>query len=501
MIHPTRTRKAWLLLVAVLAIGSLVATACGGNDESSPTTTGDGPTTTGDGPPTTGDGTPAPADGASERTISGPVQPEGSAASNFFGTAAWPCGPGDASGATHQGVTDDTITIGLGDDRGFTASPNLNAHQTEAVVSFIKKCNELGGINGREIEGKKYDAAFFAVGEIMREACEQVFMLVGSGFSLDGGAEKVRVGCDLGAVPAWAVSADFAHGPFQVNAVPNPADQNPMSIAAHVKEIAAEKGFDITKSGALAGDFSATRETWEKVEASYPAFGYEFIHTALYNPQGESSWDPFIKGLKDAGVEVVYFTGSCPFFYQAVRAAAASQDFNAMWIMDANFYDGACSAVNTGNTLDNSFVRMVFIPFEEASSNKATQDFIDVLKADGKEDKDLTLLGMQAVSSFLLWATGAAACGSELTRDCVLEEIGKITEWTGHGLHVPTNPAGNEVPVCGILVELKGTEYVRAAPQEPGKWECADSWRQTVETKAVTNAKLDENRKSTLHTE
>ena len=79
---------------------------------------------------------------------------------------------------------------------------------------------------------------------------------------------------------------------------------------------------------------------------------------------------------------------------------------------------------------------------------------------------------MEAVSSFLLWATGAAACGSELTRDCVLEEISKITEWTGHGLHVPTNPAGNEAPNCGMLMELKGTEYVRAAPPAAGTWEC-----------------------------
>ena len=479
MTHPTRTRKAWLLAVAVLAIGSLVASACGddrNDDVVDPGTTA-GPATT-------------EAPGTTEAEPMAPM----------FGSGEWPCGPGDASGATHQGVTDSTITIGVGDDRGFPDSPGLNAHQTGAVISFINKCNDLGGINGRMIEFKNYDAAILQAGTVMQEACDQVFMLVGIGFSLDQVAEPVRVGCGLGAVPGWTVSADFAHGPFQINAVPNPSDQNPMSIAAHVVPIAAERGFDITKSGALYGDYSATQETWEKVKVSYPDHGFEFIHDSSYPIGGAEggNWTPYITSLKDAGVEVVYFTGSCPFHYQAVREEAALQEFDALWLMDSNFYDAACSAVNTRGALDNSLMRMVFIPFEEASSNKATQDFIDVLAEDGNDTT--TLLGMQAVSNFLLWATGAAACGSELTRDCVLDEIAEITEWTGHGLHVPTYPAGNETPSCGLLYELKGTEYVRAAPEEIGTWECDDSWRQTITTPALEAAQLDENRKSTKYT-
>ena len=121
MTHPTRTRKAWLLAVAVLAIGSLIASACGDDrddDVVDPVVTTEGTTTT---------------------TEAEPMAP-------MFGTGEWPCGPGDASGATHQGVTDSDITIGVGDDRGFPDSPGLNAHQTGAVISFINKCNELGGI-------------------------------------------------------------------------------------------------------------------------------------------------------------------------------------------------------------------------------------------------------------------------------------------------------------------------------------------------------------------
>ena len=525
LLTTAKSRRAWFALVGVIAVASLVATACGSDrdddDAGTPTTTTAAtttaapttaaPTTEAPVTPTTADsggtdggetgGTDGDETGGTDGGTATTMAPTTTAAPPppdpdvpMFGNKPWPCGPGDASGETWQGVDDDRIVIGVGDDRGYAASPGLNQHQTNAVISFIRMCNEMGGINGRQIEYIEYDSAIFEATARMTEACEQVFMLVGSGFSLDGFAEQVRVGCGLGAVPAWTVSVDFAHGPWQINAVPNPGDQTPMSMAVHGAQVAEDRGYDITKSGSMFGDFGATQETWYKVRDTYPDYGYEFgENLALeYSTTGEPSWTPFIQQLKGDGVEVVYFTGSCPFFFQSVREEAALNDFDAIWLTDANFYDNACSAVNESRALDNTFVRMVFIPFEEADQNKATQDFIDVLTADGNDE--LTLLGMQAVSSFLLWATGAAACGSDLTRDCVLDEIRKIAEWNGHGLHVTTNPAGNLAPTCGMLMEMQGTEYVRVLPEEPGTFDCDSSWASDVEIQAVIDAQLDENR-------
>ena len=501
-----KSRRAWLALVGVIAVASLVATACGSDrDDEAGTpapTTADAPAPTAAAPaPTTAapsggtdGGTDGETDAGTETTMAPTTTAAPEPAVPMFGDLPWPCGPGDASGETWQGVDDDSITIGLADDRGFASAPGLNQHQTNAVISFIRMCNEMGGINGRQIEYIEYDGAIFEATARMTEACEQVFMLVGSGFALDGFAEQVRVGCGLGAVPAWTVSVDFAHGPWQVNAVPNPGDQTPMSMAVHGAQVAEDRGYDITKSGSMFGDFGATQETWYKVSDTYPDYGYEFgDDLALeYSINGEADWTPFILQLKDAGAEIVYFTGSCPFYFQFVRESAALNELDALWATDANFYDNACSAVNTEGALDNTFVRMVFLPFEEAEYNKATQDFIEVLTEDGNDE--LTLLGMQAVSSFLLWATGAAACGSDLTRDCVLDEIREITEWNGHGLHVVTNPASNIAPTCGMLMELRGTEYVRVLPEEPGTFDCDSSWSSDVEIQAVIDAQLDENR-------
>ena len=98
-VSPRRSNRgrATVALVALVTVLSLVAAACGsGRSSSSGDDNGSTATTAATGGDTT------------------------------FGDLASPCGAGDASGATQQGVTDTSITIGYGDDAGFAQSPGLN---------------------------------------------------------------------------------------------------------------------------------------------------------------------------------------------------------------------------------------------------------------------------------------------------------------------------------------------------------------------------------------
>ena len=64
--------------------------------------------------------------GATAGDDAGAAQVQGAteAQDSSFGTLASPCGPGDATGATDQGVTDtEAITIGYGDDAGYQGAP------------------------------------------------------------------------------------------------------------------------------------------------------------------------------------------------------------------------------------------------------------------------------------------------------------------------------------------------------------------------------------------
>ena len=75
-------------------------------------------------------------------------------------------------------MTDDSILIGGGDDRGYAAALGLNITQTDTLRAFVDKCNSLGGINGRQIEVELYDAKIFEVNNVWLDACPRMFMMV-----------------------------------------------------------------------------------------------------------------------------------------------------------------------------------------------------------------------------------------------------------------------------------------------------------------------------------
>jgi hypothetical protein len=427
-----------------------------------------------------------------ERSTS--TEPEGStdtteSAGTMFGTLESPCGEGDASGATQLGVTDSSITIGYGDDAGYQAAPGLSHELSDAMRAMIDWCNDQGGINGREVIGNYRDAKIFEVNNVMTEACTSDFMLVGQGWSGDSGQEEVRLGCDLASVPTYSVSAAFANADLMIQPVPNPIDFTPVEIAAAMQEKFPE---EITKSAVMFANYASTIDTKDKVLASYPDFGFTFLECPQqYNIAGESDWKPFVQRLMDCGAEVVYFTGSPAPNFQNVLDAANQLGFDPIWITDANFYDAAFARWNTSGNADNVYVRQAFIPLEEASSNPATQQYLDIVDPTG----DVNQLGAQATSAFLLWATGAKACGSELTSTCVMEKLSEITSWTGGGLHAETNPASNKPPDCGLVLKLSGTTYTRFYPEGDG-YDCDPSYVVEVSGPVVDQANLDANRVS-----
>lgn len=414
-----------------------------------------------------------------------------------FGDLASPCGPGDASGATDVGVTDDAIVIGYGDDAGYASSPGLNHEMSDAMRAFIDWCNEQGGINGRQIKGNYYDAKVLDVNNAMISACNDgVFMLVGQGWVLDASQEEQRIGCEIASVPAYSVSPEFAHGPLMRTGVPNPTDMTPLQYAAAFQRLFPE---EIKKTALMYGNFAATRDSAEKVRQGFPAFGFEILDCDQeYNLGGEDDWKPFVQRLKDCGAEVVYFAGEAQPNFQNFLNAAAQLQYSPKYLVDANFYKEAFAAWNAQNNgvADNVYLRQAFIPFEEADANPATKQYIEIVTAAGG---DISLLGVQAADAFLLWATAVKECGSDVTRACVLEKIDAIDDWTGGGLHAPTKPGANRPPECGLTMKLEGGSFVRVDPAEPATFDCDPNYVQPVTGEVVDRVALDDNRVSTLY--
>ena len=463
---------------AVFVTIALVAASCGKDRSSTPATT---PVTVPISTPDTGAGPTTPA------TDPVPEVP-------MFGDAPWPCGPGDGANTdsgSEPGVTKDSINIAGGDDAGYAGAPGLTHEATDAIKALVAKCNELGGINGRTIKYNYYDAKIFEVTTAMQGACDgNNFFLVGEGWAFDSVQEEIRIGCGLPAAPTYTVSAAFAHAADVFQGLPNPSDETPAGVFEQVARLFPE---EVKHVGTLTGNFAATIEPRDKVLEVAPRFGWGFsITNLLSNPQGETDWTPFVKQLQDAGATMVSWQGSCLPGLQLFAQSAKANGLDVPIVTDANHYTSQCAAANTDGALDKLYIRMAFIPFEEASLNKATQDYLDLVNDAGG---DTALLGMQATSSFLLWATASAQCGAELTRACVLDNMRATHSWTGHGLHAETDPGGNHPPKCNVLLHLVGTKYERVAPEEPGTFECKDTWiAEITQSPALIAAKLDANR-------
>src|SRR5918994_1069571 len=304
--HVRRTSSRRTLIGALAAL-AIVAGACSSDRDDDPTATGEG----GDAGGT--DTTAAPDDGGD----------------GAFGDLESPCGEGEAAagGATEQGVTADEVVIGYGDDAGFPTSPGLSHETSDAMRAMIDWCNEQGGINGRQIVGRYYDAAITDVVNAMTQACGEVFMLVGEAWALDSGQEETRLGCDLPAVPTYS---------------------------------------------------------------AYPEFGWEFLDCPQeYNIAGEPDWKPFAQRLKDCGAEIVYYLGQPYPNMQNLLDDAAQIDYRPVWVVDVNAYLQSFADWNTTGNGDNVHMRTSFTPFEQAEASPATQQYMDIVQGSGGDISQL----------------------------------------------------------------------------------------------------------------
>jgi ABC-type branched-subunit amino acid transport system substrate-binding protein len=414
-----------------------------------------------------------------------------------FGDLESPCGEADdgaTNEATEQGVTADEIVIGYGDDAGFAQSPGLSHETSDAIEAMIAWCNEQGGINGRQLVGNYYDAAITEVVNAVTQACDEVFMLVGQAWALDSAQEETRLGCDLPMVPTYTVSAEAANAPLMYQGVPNPID---MYTAGHAAQLAELFPDEVTNAAVMFGNFAATIDTKDKVLQAFPEVGWEFLDCPQeYNIQGEPDWRPFVQSLSDCGVEAVYYSGQAYPNMQNMLDAAAQEGYDPIWVTESNSYLASFAEWNAAGNGDNVYVRTAFTPFEQAETNPATQQYMDIVEGNGG---DISQLGEQATSSFLLWATAARACGAELTRDCVMEEMSQVDTWTGGGLHAESNPSENLPPECSMLLQLDGTEWVQAFPEEEGEFVCSSDYVVELSGRVVDQAELDADRVSTRY--
>ena len=395
-----------------------------------------------------------------------------STSSATFGTLPSPCGKGHDTGATDKGVTNSTINLAYGDDRGFSGLPGLDQEMGDAVKDMISWCNAQGGIGGRKIVGDYYDAAVTNVGSAITQACAKDFMLVGEGFALDGTAEQTRLGCNLAAVPGFTVAPVVANAYEMYQASPNPANASPVSSAYEAEKLFGSK---TKKVGVYDSTLSTQESSTAKAVQAFTEAGWKFLPncTASIDYNGEANYTPFMQKLQSCGAQIIFNDATPgPTLYGAFEAENQI-GYDPIWVMDSGAYTAAFAQWNTEGLANNAYVRLSYEPLEAAKVVPAVSQYLSIVKKYGGLTSQL---GEQATSSFLLWATEAKACGSTLTRQCMINHLAKVTSWTGGGLNASGNPSKNIPPNCGLLMKLDGTKWVQAYPKKLGTFDCSSKY-------------------------
>jgi ABC-type branched-subunit amino acid transport system substrate-binding protein len=427
-------RFRWMAFVCVIA---LVVAACGRSDTQS---------------------------GSSDTTATSGSQTT-TAGSGSFGTSDVVCQSGSPSGSPAKGVTPSEIHIGTMADPGFAGRPGLDQELFDAASVFSKWCNDAGGINGRKIVVDLLDSALTNVQAKMVEACSKDFMMVGGGAVFDQNGVDARLSCLMPEIPGYLVSAQARGADLQVQPVPNPLSQ----LAIGTYRYLGKKFPQATKAyGVLTGDLDTTKLVAEANDEAAKSLGWKKVYDDLYSANGLADWTPIAQQLKDKGVKGLIWVGE-PENLGKLLVALSDIGYQLDFIRsDANHYDQ--KLIDTAGAATRAvYVQDAFVPFEQAKTNQPTQEYLDAFAKYLPNGKAEALLGMQAWSAWLLFATAANECGNDLTRQCVYANAKKIHTWTGGGLHAETDPGAGTASDCYTVIEASPSGFAIVKDLKPTK--------------------------------
>jgi hypothetical protein len=383
---------------------------------------------------------------------SSPPGAKRAAVSGDFGTLKGVCGPGTAKGATATGVTDTAINVATMADPGNTAVPGLDQELFDTADAFVAWCNAAGGIQGRKLVLHKRDSALFQVQARMIESCQGDFALVGNGEALDATGVQQRVSCKLPEIAAFDVSLPAGTAALSVQPLPAADDEAP--LGGPYRHLAQVDPAAIKHYGMLSSTVQSVKDSGNRTRAAAESLGYTTVDYEEL-PIQVNNWRPYVENLKSRGVQVLTMLSNPDQLAALYKSMADVGYFPKYTMVDANMYDTKLIAEG-GSALQGIYVNSGIVPFELADQFPATKQYLDLLQQYAKGAKPKGL-GVNGFSAWLLFAQSAKACGSSLTRQCLIDHAGATKDWTGGGLHGAQQPGNATQSLGPCFMLLKAT--------------------------------------------
>ena len=386
---------------------------------------------------------------SSASSTGGSVTSSGSTTGASFGSVTNVCHGGSPSGSPDQGVTANSITVGVLTDEQYTKDPQL----VNAAKVFTSWCNAAGGIDGRQLVADIHQTDLMAVTSAMTAACAKDFVLAGGSAALDGIAVGVRLKCLLPDYDAQPVMPQNLGSGLELQ--PYNYNSTYSSFAGFYKFVMTKYPDSAQHIGILSGQSVITQVDSEADTDTVKALGGTVAYNGTFPVTGAINWTPYAETLKNKGIKglTLYDT---PQQAIALEQALDNIGYKLDWI-NPNTNSYATSFIQLAGkalTEQTNYAPLPGVyPVEKAKDNAAVEQLV-TLFSKYAPGQPITLQILQAWSMWLLFAQSAEGCGSNLTRACAYAAATKETSWTGGGLTAPVDESNLQKPASCFNVEV-----------------------------------------------
>jgi ABC-type branched-subunit amino acid transport system substrate-binding protein len=395
--------------------------------------------------------------------------------------------------ATEIGVTDTEIRIAVVADVDTPLAPGVFQGSVNGVKGWAKYVNANGGLAGRKVVVDFLDSKLSAdeARNATIKACSEDFALVGTSAVFLNNVDDIEACVDQAgaatglpdiAVVTTEVAQQCSPTSFAVNPPPllcDTIDEHPQTYQANAGRAfyyQKKYGKDLHGAYLLSGDLKSTensnRASMTQMQQAGPGIKQDF-EVALSASAPQTAYTPIVQQLKDNSSNYAQ-SGATANTTVLLRKEAKLQgvtDPNFVWDCTLQCYDKNLLSQG-GADVEGQYVSTLFLPFEEAGTNKTLAQF---LKYTGKDKADG--FGIQAYASGLLLSQAVeqivkADGVNGVTRKALFEQLNSINNFDAGGMIGSTNIAEREVTNCYVLTQVKNGKFVRVTPTKKGTFDC-----------------------------
>jgi len=409
-----RVIRSGALLVAVLALGAGLLSACASTDKASPHVTT-----------------------SSATSYRAPIP-----AAAFTDTT---------------GLTPSTITIG----NVSTESAGLFTGAIVGTEAYADYVNSQGGVNGRKLVVDALDDQFTGAAnkQQTQNAVDRDFALVGS-FSLEDSFGETVLAQNP-QVPDVSTLLDPA-----LVMLPNTFSANPSGLGWGTGPLDYFKRVYPTQTlhtGVLASTFPSALASWNLEQPVLKKAGYKIVYYTGV-PLTQTDFTQNVVEMKSDGVQMVYIDQLPENYAGALLKALNQQNFHPVLVIGTAAYsEDLVPAAGGAAAVDGSNLEMPNALFlgEDASQIPAVDTFLKwVQKASpGFKADYYTLAGWTDAQLFV---QALRAAGKNPTQGSVQQQLRKITHFDASHLLAPSNPAARKQPICYLIAKVVNGHFVRS---------------------------------------